>query len=209
MNPTYDTIMKIDTFDSLPMNVQEGSIAYCRDTKRHYMFDMATWTPVSDRTQAQIDAAVATKANTVHTHVVSDVTGLDSFLSDKAGKDDYTFYKLGSVVKPIKEYSNDTAVLSTLGKFRFYLTSNGLSTGSPVFSSSVIIGTANLVILDTLGGSYRETSYTLSADKKYIDVAVKKQTTPLASLLGINVALDPVWADVPAGVSGYLSIKGV
>ena len=201
MNPTYESIMKVDTYESLPMNVDEGAIAYCRDTKRHYMFDMAAWTMVSDRTQAQIDAAASGKANVSHTHTVSDVTGLTAFLADKAGANDYTFYKEGGVIRPIKEYATNTPVLSSGGSFRFYLTDNFLSTGNAIFSSGIITGTVNLVIVDPSGASYSTGSITLSGSRKYVDIAVKKGIINLVTLVN-------VYSAIPDGVTGYLSVKG-
>lgn len=149
----------------------------------------------------------ATKAPLVHTHVVNDVTGLDAFLLDKAGKDDYAFYSSGSRIKPLKEYSGTAT--STLGQFVFYLTSDGTASGTAIFANSVIIGTANLVILDPSGGTYREGSYTLSADKKSLTVAVKKELmTGITILTNINVIGSATWPGIPAGVTGHISIKG-
>jgi len=162
---------------------------------------------ISERASFMTDSAIAAaKANVVHTHVVSDVSGLDAFLADKGGKDDYAFYSSGSRVKPIKEFS--TSAVSTSGQFVFNLTADGTSTGTAIFASSVIIGTANLVILDPAGGSYREGSYTLSSDKKTLTVTVKKETFPIVSVVGINVLSSSTWAAIPSGVTGYISVKG-
>lgn len=168
--------------------------------------DMAISEHAAYTNDSAIENQVVGKANIVHTHVIADVTGLDSFLADKAGKDDYQFYSNGSRVKPIKEYSG--SAVSTSGQFTFYLTSDGTSTGTAIFTSSVIIGTANLVILDPAGGSYREGSYTLSADKKSLTVAVKKESFAGVTVVGISVLGSNSWSALPAGVTGYISVKG-
>ena len=180
--------------DSIPMLDTPGVIASSIATKT---------------VETAIMNAVNTKAPVSHTHTVSDVTGLTAFLADKAGADDYQFYRVGTRMKPIKEYASDAAVLSTSGKFRFYLTDNGLSSGNALFTTGIIIATANLVILDPTGNNYKEVSYTLSGDRKYVDVAVNMQSYPLVSLLGANVSLAPLWVPIVANVTGYLSIKGV
>jgi len=201
----YEANIIIDFAADLPMTAKEGMIGYARDTKRHYKFTGTQWKSIA--TTEENNASIAMKSNIGHTHVVADVSGLDAFLGDKAGKDDYAFYSSGSRIKPLREYSGTAT--STLGQFVFYLTSDGTASGTALFTSSVIIGTANLVILDPAGGNYKEGSYTLSADKKSLTVTVKKESfAGLTILTNINVLGSNSWPSIPAGVTGHISIKG-
>lgn len=57
--------MDVDSSTDLVSGMgREGDLAYAWDVKKHFMYDGSSWIRVSDRTQAQIDSAVAGKANT-------------------------------------------------------------------------------------------------------------------------------------------------
>ena len=79
----YRQIMEVENASDLTGSMgREGDIAYAWDVRKHFMFDSSNWIQVSDRTQAQIDTAVASKADLSSISAV----GLSGQYSDIIGR---------------------------------------------------------------------------------------------------------------------------
>jgi len=178
MNPTYDTIMTIDTYASLPMNAKEGSIAYARDVKKHYMFDSMNWILVSDRTQAQIDASVATKTAVRYC-------------------DNGTFKNGTPNTGDIIIFTD--SVTTSGGSATFYPTSNRTSTGTAL--CSYISGDSFQPNYRDSSGVYTPGAVTVAGNLKSISQTFGKQTFVGLVVLGLNVLGSASNPAIPDGVT--------
>lgn len=124
----------------------------------------------------QSDNAVLAVANSKLSSpiAVSDVTGLQAFLDDKASKDDNLKMYLAGVKKNQPKISITTAAVAT-GTVTFNLTDDNTSTGNALFTN-VYTDSAQPV---AVGISVFFGSPTLAANRKTISFPVTQVTTVL------------------------------
>lgn len=98
-------------------------------------------------------------------------------------------------------------IVGALGKATFYLTDDGTMNGNSVFPTAVFKPTARFWIDDDT--IYSFSGYTLSGDRKTLEITVKKQNKISAGLLGIGVeVLIPTMTPAPAATPVNLVIRG-
>lgn len=139
---------------------------------------------------AALVTTVAGKANAVHTHVIGDVTGLQTALDGKAA-----LYNAGTLVANAK-FLTRSVTLTAAGTATIYLTDNGLIGGNALFPTAVL--GMQPVVNDAT--TIYPVSRVISNGNKTCVLTVNKAATPLLSLLGLNILAAPTAAPIGATV---------
>ena len=199
-------IIEISTWASRPMHAAEGSLAYCKDTKKYIKFDGTQWKEVSEILQSQIDASLATKADVSSLKTVA-TTGSYNDLTSKptipAAQVSADWNATSGVTqinnKPVigKIYTTTGAtgdafamprkgVTNASGVATIYLTNNNTAGGTAVFSTIYEDG----IIAMPVGASsnYQVTNVVVSADKKTLTVTVNQLGSVLLGLVNLTTA---------------------
>lgn len=141
-------------------------------------------------TTEALTAGLAGKANTVHTHVISDVTGLQTALDLKPQVYNASGATTGTpLVKPV--IFTGLVTLATAGTATMNLTTDGTATGTALF-----INLNNVQVTVNEATTVWPCSFTVSANKKVLTLTVNKAATPLLSLLGLNILAAPTAAPI-------------
>lgn len=149
--------------------------AYRSDCQQAY--DFAKADHASDLT------ALSGKAASVHTHAVSDVSGLQAALDAKA-----SLSGIGKAVEGTTIRSGAFPIFKTVtvssGSGVMHLTADGLSTGTPLFPNGIIADSVNVIVSDS-AAAY-QMSWALSNSNKTVTVTANKLTTSniLTGILG-------------------------
>lgn len=141
-------------------------------------------------TTAALTAGLAGKANTVHTHAISDVTGLQTALDLKPQVYNASGATTGTpLVKPV--IFTGLVTLATAGTATMNLTTDGTATGTALFTNP-----NNVQVTVNEATTVWPCSFTVSANKKVLTLTVNKAATPLLSLLGLNILAAPTAAPI-------------
>lgn len=149
-----DDILVVDLASLLPMDIQPGgSLAFAKDTKRHYMFSDGAWYIIPNQGEMQ-------------------TATYKSYVSGAL--------KSGAFPYLTKGTTNSSGVAT------MYLTDNGLSSGSAIFTEVFTDGLLAVPVGTT--SNYQVTGITVSSDKKTLTVNVNQLGSVVLGLINVTTA---------------------
>lgn len=160
-----------DMADTVPMPDEHNMVA-----SAHAVYEV----------QSALSTAMDEKAAYEHTHAIANITGLQSFLDDKASKDDNLKMYLSGVKKNSPKVAVCKGTVSN-GVVVFNLTDDNTATGTALFTNVYL----DSVQAEAYGGSIFFATPTLSGNKKTISFPVSQVTTVLG-LLSITTAANGI-----------------